>query len=121
VLREYHGVLALATQTRCAGLAAGWRKRGVDLALGIGIEAGYATLGRIGFEGRFDYGALGLATNLAARLCARASPGQTLIGQRVFAATEEAVETAPVGSIELNGFGRPVVAYEVRRLRQPPA
>jgi adenylate cyclase len=81
----------------------------------------YATLGRIGFEGRFDYGALGPATNLAARLCARASPGQTLIGQRVFAATEEAVETAPVGSLELKGFGRPVVAYEVRGLRQPPA
>jgi class 3 adenylate cyclase len=65
--------LALATQTRFAGLAAGWRKRGIDLALGVGIEAGYATLGRIGFEGRFDYGALGSATHLAARLCARAS------------------------------------------------
>jgi class 3 adenylate cyclase len=109
--------LALATQTRFAGLAAGWHKRGIDLALGIGIEAGYATLGRIGFEGRFDYGALGPATNLAARLCSRASPGQTLIGQRVFAATEEAVETAPVGSLELKGFGRPQVAYEVRGLR----
>ena len=113
--------LALATQTRFAGLAAGWRKRGIDLGLGIGIEAGYATLGRIGFEGRFDYGALGPATNLAARLCSHASSGQTLIGQRVFAATEEAVETAHVGSLELKGFGRPVVAYEVRRLRQPPA
>jgi class 3 adenylate cyclase len=109
--------LAVAAQTRFAELAAGWRKRGIDLALGIGIEAGYATLGRIGFEGRFDYGALGPATNLAARLCTHASPGQTLIGQRVFAATEEAVETTPVGSLELKGFGRPVVAYEVRRLR----
>jgi class 3 adenylate cyclase/putative methionine-R-sulfoxide reductase with GAF domain len=109
--------LALAAQTRFAELAAGWRKRGIDLALGIGIEAGYATLGRIGFEGRHDYGALGPATNLAARLCAHASPGQTLIGQRVFAATEEAVETTPVGSLELKGFGRPVVAYDVRGLR----
>ena len=86
-----------------------------------GIEAGYATLGRIGFEGRFDYGALGPATNLAARLCSHASSGQTPIGQPVFAATEEAVETAQVGSLELKGFGRPVVAYEVRRLRQPAA
>jgi adenylate cyclase len=109
--------LALAAQARFAELAAGWRKRGIDLALGIGIEAGYATLGRIGFEGRFDYGALGSATNLAARLCTRASPGQTLIGPRVFAATDEAVETRPVGSLELKGFGRPVVAHEVRRLR----
>jgi class 3 adenylate cyclase/putative methionine-R-sulfoxide reductase with GAF domain len=109
--------LALAAQTRFAELATGWRKRGIELALGIGIESGYATLGRIGFEGRFDYGALGPATNLASRLSTHASPGQTLIGQRVFAATEEAVETTPVGSLELKGFGRPAVAYEVRRLR----
>jgi class 3 adenylate cyclase len=109
--------LALAAQTRFAELAAGWRKRGIDLALGIGIEAGYATLGRIGFEGRFDYGALGPTTNIASRLSTNASPGQTLIGPRVFAATEEAVETTPVGSLELKGFGRPVVAYDVRGLR----
>jgi class 3 adenylate cyclase len=107
--------LALAAQARFAELAAGWRKRGIDLALGIGIEAGYATLGRIGFEGRFDYGALGPVTNLASRLSTHASPGQTLIGQRVFAATEEAVETTPVGSLDLKGFGRPVVAYSVLR------
>jgi class 3 adenylate cyclase/putative methionine-R-sulfoxide reductase with GAF domain len=109
--------LALAAQTQFAEQAALWRKRGIDLALGIGIEAGYATLGRIGFEGRFDYGALGPVTNIASRLSTHASPGQTLIGQRVFAATEEAVETTPIGSLDLKGFGRPVVAYEVRRLR----
>jgi class 3 adenylate cyclase/putative methionine-R-sulfoxide reductase with GAF domain len=108
--------LALAAQARFAELAAGWRKRGIDLALGIGIEAGYATLGRIGFEGRFDYAAVGSAMNLASRLCSHASAGLTLIGQRAFAATEEAVETTPAGSLELKGFGRPVVAYEVRRL-----
>jgi class 3 adenylate cyclase len=109
--------LALAAQTRFEELAARWRKRGIDLALGIGIEAGYATLGRIGFESRYEYAALGPAINLASRLCSHASPGQTLIGQRVFAATEEAVETTPVGSLDLKGFGRPVVAYDVRRLR----
>jgi class 3 adenylate cyclase/putative methionine-R-sulfoxide reductase with GAF domain len=109
--------LALAAQARFAELAAGWRKRGIDLALGIGIEAGYATLGRIGFEGRFDYAAVGSAMNLASRLCSHASAGLTLIGQRVFAATEEAVETTPAGSLELKGIARPVVAYEVRRLR----
>jgi class 3 adenylate cyclase len=109
--------LALAAQARFAELAVAWRKRGIDLALGIGIEAGYATLGRIGFEGRFDYGALGPATNLASRLSTEATGGQTLIGQRVFAATEDAVETAPVGSLALKGLARPVVAYEVRGLR----
>jgi class 3 adenylate cyclase/putative methionine-R-sulfoxide reductase with GAF domain len=105
--------LALAAQARFAGLAGEWRKRGIELGLGIGIEAGYATLGRIGFEGRFDYGALGPVTNVASRLSTHASAGQTLIGQRIFAATETTVEATAVGGLELKGFGGPVVAYEV--------
>src|SRR5262245_2665456 len=109
--------LALAAQGRVAELAETWRKRGIDLALGIGIEAGYATLGRIGFEGRFDYAAIGPVTNLASRLSTHAAPGQILIGQRIFAATEEAVETTPVGRRELKGFAPPVVAYKVQPLR----
>jgi class 3 adenylate cyclase/putative methionine-R-sulfoxide reductase with GAF domain len=109
--------LALAAQERFAGLAHGWRKRGTELGVGIGIEAGYATLGRIGFEGRYDYGALGPVTNLASRLSTRATSGQILIGQRVFAAVEEAVDSAPVGELELKGFGRAIPAYEVRGLR----
>ena len=87
------------------------------LALGIGIEAGYATLGRIGFEGRYDYGALGPVTNLASRLSTQAAGGQTLIGPRLNAAVESAVETEPAGKLELKGFGRPIDAYEVLGLR----
>ena len=109
--------LALAAQGRFAELAGTWRKRGTELDLGIGIEAGYATLGRIGFEGRYDYGALGSVTNLASRLSDSAAAGKILIGQRVFAAVEEAVETVPVGDLELKGFVRPVAAYEVGGLR----
>ena len=112
---ELHAVrLAVAAQRRFAELAEAWRKRGIELGLGIGIEAGYATLGRIGFEGRYDYGAVGPVANLASRLSTRASAGQILIGQRVFAAVDESVETAPVGELELEGFGRPIPAYEVR-------
>jgi class 3 adenylate cyclase len=110
--------LALAVQQRVAELATAWRKRGTELGLGIGIEAGYATLGRIGFEGRYDYGALGPVTNLASRLSTHASAGQTLIGQRVFGAVEEAVDASPVGELELRGFGRAITAYEVRGLRR---
>ena len=109
--------LALAAQERFAELAAAWRRRGTELGLGIGIGAGYATLGRIGFEGRYDYGALGSVTNLASRLSTQAARGQILIGQRVYAAVEEQVEAEPAGELELKGFGRPVPAYEVRRLR----
>jgi class 3 adenylate cyclase len=109
---------ALAAQERLAQLAAGWRKRGTELALGVGIDAGYATLGRIGFEGRYDYAALGPVANLASRLSTHAKPGQILIGQRLFATVEDAVEATPAGELELKGFARPVPAYEVLGLRR---
>jgi class 3 adenylate cyclase len=86
--------LALAAQKRLAQLGEAWGKRGVELALGVGIEAGYATVGRIGFEGRYDYGVVGPVTNLASRLSTRATAGQILIGRHVYAAVDEAVETA---------------------------
>jgi class 3 adenylate cyclase/putative methionine-R-sulfoxide reductase with GAF domain len=108
---------ALAAQERLAQLGDGWRKRGTELALGVGIDAGYATLGRIGFEGRYDYGAVGPVANLASRLSTQAKPGQILIGQRLFATVEDTVEAAPAGELELKGFARPVLAYEVLGLR----
>ena len=108
---------ALAAQDRFERLAALWRKRGANVGLGIGIEAGYATIGRIGFEGRYDYAVLGSVTILASRLSSTAEAGQILIGSRVFAAVDEDVETAPVGELELKGFGRPIPTYEVRGLR----
>ena len=106
--------LALAAQERFASLSEVWRKRGIELGLGIGIEAGYATIGRIGFEGRYHYGVIGPVANLASRLSTRAAAGQILIGQRLFAAVED--ETAPAGDLELKGFARRVPAYEVVRL-----
>jgi class 3 adenylate cyclase len=108
---------ALAAQERLAQLAEGWRKRGTELALGVGIDAGYATLGRIGFEGRYDYAAVGPVANLASRLSTYARPGQILIGQRLFATVEDAVEATSAGELELKGFARPALAYEVLGLR----
>src|SRR5207253_10034335 len=108
--------MALALQQRFAELAAVWRKRGTDLGLGIGIAAGYATLGRIGFPGRYDYGALGPVTNLASRLSTQAEPNQILISQRVHTAVEHSVDAQSVGELELKGFLRPVAAYEVKGL-----
>ena len=106
--------LALAAQERFQELNSSWSKRGYELGLGVGIASGYATLGRIGFEGRYDYGVLGTVTNLASRLSTHAEPGQTLISQRVYAAIEERVEALQLGELDLKGFGRRVVAYEVR-------
>jgi adenylate cyclase len=108
---------ALAAQENFRELAEEWRKRGTELGLGIGIEAGHATLGRIGFEGRYDYGALGPVTNLSARLSSKAAPGQILIGPRVYAAAEDAVDASPVGDLELKGFGRTIPAYKVTGLK----
>jgi adenylate cyclase len=109
--------MALGLQERFEEPATLWRKRGSRLDLGIGIAAGYATLGRIGIEGRYDYGALGPVTNLASRLSSRADAGQILISQRVYAAVDEKIDAEPVGEIELKGFRDPVGAYEVRGLR----
>jgi class 3 adenylate cyclase len=109
--------LALAAQGRFTELARAWQKRGTELGLGIGIEAGYATLGRIGFEGRYDYAALGPVANVASRLSTRAVAGQILIGQRTYAAVEERVDVALVGELDLKGFARPISAYEVAGLR----
>jgi class 3 adenylate cyclase/putative methionine-R-sulfoxide reductase with GAF domain len=109
--------LAVEARERFKELAAGWRRRGTDLALGIGIASGHATLGRIGFEGRYDYGVLGPVANLASRLSTGAEPGQILVSQRLFAAVEEKVDARAVGAIELKGFTRPVEAYEVLSLR----
>jgi adenylate cyclase len=108
--------LAISVRDRVRELSVGWRKRGYELGLGVGIAVGHATLGRIGFEGRYDYGALGAVTNLAARLSDRAAAGQILLSQRAYAALDDRVEAAPVGELEVKGFARAVQAYELLRV-----
>ena len=106
--------MAVAMRERFAELSSDWRKRGHVLEIGIGIATGYATLGRIGFEGRYDYGAIGHAIILASRLSSEAGPGQILIAQRTFAAAEDAIDAEFAGDRTLKGFSRPVQAYAVR-------
>ena len=101
---------------RVRALSVGWRKRGYDLDFGVGIAQGYATIGAIGFEGRWDYGAIGTVTNLAARLCGEAKPGQILISRRVIGTVGDLVEIEPAGELPLKGFSRPVTAFNVVRL-----
>jgi adenylate cyclase len=108
--------LAIAMRDRFGELAAGWRKRGYELGLGAGIAVGHATLGRIGFEGRYDYGALGSVTALAARLSDHATAGQILLSQRAHAAVEGRVEARRVDELRVKGFARPVQAFELLRV-----
>ncbi len=105
--------MAVAMRDRVSELSAAWRKRGFDLALGIGIAQGYATLGAIGFEGRWDYGAIGTVTNLAARLCSEAKGGQILAPARVMVLVEEIVEAEEIGGLTLKGLQRPVQTFNV--------
>lgn len=109
--------MAVAMRHEMDDLTQQWHKRGHQLAFGMGIAQGYATLGMIGFEGRVDYAAVGPATNLASRLCDAAQGGKILISQRVFAAVEELVEAESVGELSLKGLRHPVPAYNVVRLK----
>ena len=102
---------------RFGALSTGWHKRGYELGLGIGIAAGFATLGRIGFEGRYDYGAVGNAVILASRLSGAAKADQILISQRVFASVEDLVEVEVVADLDLKGFSHAMTAYAVTSLR----
>ena len=108
--------LAVAMRGRIRDLATSWTARGHNLAFSIGIAQGFATLGRIGFEGRFDYAAIGSVTNLAARLCAEAAPWEVYVTQRVHAAVGGRAVTDPVGDLTLRGFSRPVSVFSVRGL-----
>src|SRR4026209_1515652 len=131
--------VATGMRDRVAALTDAWRKRGFDLDFGIGIAQGYATIGAIGFEGRWDYGAIGTVTNLASRLCGEARPGQILVSQRVAGGVEGAAAAGPtgeppleasprpggggggpagepIGELALKGFQRPVKAFNVVRL-----
>jgi len=109
--------MALAIRDRVRDMADGWRKRGYELDVGIGIAQGYATIGAIGFEGRWDYSAIGTVMNLAGRLCGEAAGDQILISQKVCAAVESFVEVDPEQMLRLKGFHRPIISYRVRGLK----
>jgi class 3 adenylate cyclase/putative methionine-R-sulfoxide reductase with GAF domain/DNA-binding FrmR family transcriptional regulator len=106
-------LMALETREAMGALMEKWRQLGHDVGFGIGIAHGFATLGTIGFEGRFDYAAIGTVSNVASRLCDEAKPGQILISPRVFTAVKDAVTVEPVGELTLKGIGRPLAAYNV--------
>jgi adenylate cyclase len=109
--------LAVAMRAAVMDLAQGWRRRGRAIGVGIGVAQGFATLGCIGFEGRFDYGAIGTVSNLAARLCAEAKDGQILVTPRIAVAVENLAELAPVGALALKGLSHAIEVSDVVRLR----
>jgi adenylate cyclase len=109
--------MTLMMREKVKELTVRWRKLGHDLDFGVGIAQGYATIGAIGFEGRWEYGAIGSVPNLAARLCGEAKPGEILVSQRLLGKMEDLVEAESAGELTLKGFHRPVSAYNILRLR----
>ena len=109
--------MVVVMRERLTALTAKWGKRGFDLGFGAGIAQGYATIGAVGFEGRWDYGAIGTVTNLAARLCGEAKPGQILISQRVLASVEAFAEVDAVGELQLKGLLKPAPAFNLLGLK----
>jgi len=121
VLQDDHVVrsvrMAVAMRSRFDELAEAWARRGHELGFGIGIATGFATLGRIGFEGRYDYGMVGTAVITAARLSSAAAAGQILVAPRSYAEVEGFVEAESIGEIQLKGFSRPISPMNVLSLR----
>jgi len=112
---------ALAMMDAFQPIAQHWKKRsGFELGLGCGIAQGYATLGAIGFEGRWDYAAIGNVTNLAARLCAEAKAGQILADRKTMAVLDGVFEFEPVGELTLKGFSHPVPGFALKNRGQTP-
>jgi class 3 adenylate cyclase len=109
--------MAVAMRDCVTGLAQQWRTHGHELGFGVGIAQGYATLGRIGFEGRFDYAAIGTVANLASRLCSEAKSGQILVTQRILGAVKDVVEAETLGEVSLKGLTQIVRIHDVRQLR----
>jgi GAF domain-containing protein len=106
-------LMALEMRDAIGALTETWRRWGHEIGFGIGISHGFATLGTIGFEGRFDYAAVGTVSNVASRLCDEAKPEQILISPRVLTKVENVVKVEPVGEFELKGIRRPLAAYNV--------
>jgi adenylate cyclase len=109
--------MALAMRGAMAARTSSWRQRGHQLDFTVGISLGYATIGTIGFEGRYEYGAVGSVLNLASRLSDEAGPGQILMSARAFASVEQTVEAERIPDLKLKGFAKPVIAYSLKRMK----
>lgn len=110
--------MAAAMHATMTDRTARWRRRGHELDFSVGIALGYATIGRIGFDGRYDYGAVGSVMNLASRLCDQAATGETLVSERVLAEIEPFVEAEPAGEFTLKGFPKPLPAFRLLGVKE---
>jgi class 3 adenylate cyclase len=113
--------MVIVMRKQMADLRIKWQKRGYDLDCGFGIAHGYATIGAIGFGGRWDYSTIGTVANLASRLCDETKGPQIIIDQKTLSHIEDIVETEPLGLLDLKGFSNPINSFNVIRLKDDQA
>ena len=111
-------LMALEVREAIGALTATWSRLGHEIGFGIGIAHGFATLGTIGFEGRFDYAAIGTVSNVASRLCDEAKANQIVVSRRVYGMVEQWVEGRPIDDLNLKGFNHPILAAEITGWRE---
>ena len=112
--------MAIEMRERMRDLIDAWKARDHNLGFGMGIDQGFVSTGTVGFEGRYDYAAVGSAVNRASRLCGEAADGQILVSRRVHADVHETIELEPIGEIDLKGLGS-TTAFNVIALRPQAA
>ena len=116
---DVRALLALALKKALRPHLDHWRAQGFELGLGIGIATGFATMATVGYEGRWEYAAIGTVTNLAARLCSQASDGQIVVSKRFLLRVGDGVVTDPLGERTLKGFSKPMELFSESGLSEP--
>jgi adenylate cyclase len=106
--------MAVEMQASVQSLTESWRSRGHALGFGVGLAKGPATVGRIGYEGRSDYTAIGNVVNLASRICGAAEDGQILIDAAAAAEIGDAVALMSLGTRPLRGFAEAVPVFSAQ-------
>jgi adenylate cyclase len=113
--------LAIALRDAGQELSAGHARRGYQVTTAIGVDLGYATLGRIGFEGRLDYGAVGPVVSRSWHLCELAGDGEVLLGRRAHDATIGTVAVGPMVEVEARGAREAITAVPLSGLHDGAA
>ncbi len=103
--------LAIALRARMSELSKQWKRMGYKLGFGVGVSLGHATVGLVGFEGRFDYTASGTSINLASRLCDEAQDSEILLSSKAAIAVEDDFRVESRGELSLKGLREPLEVF----------
>jgi adenylate cyclase len=107
--------MAIEMQRAVRELIPRWHARGHKIGFGIGIATGEATVGRVGYEGRIDYTAIGPVVTLASRLCSSAADSQVIIDNATAAALDGTLPVEPLGRRLIRGLAKPTAIFALQQ------